>query len=460
MSCDPTPTATQFATVTSTNTITTFSDSIQTLPPTGSAILATSCLSSASNLCLASSIVTDITTIPGDIQTVQVPMIITQEVVNVVPTLTLFAPCTGIDTDTTPAPTSTATDSTTLTPSTSPSPSPSSSLPSPTSDPDLSSAPDVAASVTLTPASGVIIQPISTAIVSGSTVIVYTTIATSQTSSTAPSGSGSGSSSKDVPQPQGQPATNTSNLVPILGGTLGGFFFLLGVVGLIWLLIHRHKRRIEMWEDSESIYPKPSVIRRRKQPDLSVEPKPYVYGLVGGTSSLGMHSTSSPPSSPAPSTSLNHLSRAPSATLNGRPESTTGLLALPSFPASSPTPTASRAGSPQGQPRQTHADEFGARPTSMHDERDRRLSLGSAVQLNVHIPTSPAMDYFGLLGDTATAEPRRHTAGSADSGLATPLNPERRALHVVNTPLSPVSTSTVEAPPARPQRSNMRPTGR
>ena len=160
-----------------------------------------------------------------DPETVQTPVFITQTVVDTVPTLTLFAPCDDPTTDTSTT-TTTSTDVPPSTPPALPSFPPSTSLPPPPS-PSPTPAPTFAPSTT----DYGNYTPVSTITTDGSIIIIYNTIAGSSTSTTT-------SSSTYTPAPQSEPASGSSDLAPILGGTLGGFFLLTGIVGIIWFLVY------------------------------------------------------------------------------------------------------------------------------------------------------------------------------------------------------------------------------
>ncbi|KAI0062359.1 hypothetical protein BV25DRAFT_677813 [Artomyces pyxidatus] len=185
---------------------------------------------------------------------------------------------------------------------------------------------------------------------------------------------------------------------------------------------------------------------RRRELDLTNEPKPYEYGLVGHTSSGIL--TSTPPSTPPASTSLNHHSRS-STFLHSRADSTTPLM-YPIGPGpSSPPPDILMQGSDYGhrQRRSSGADIWNTRPASIHTTSGnnvQRLSRNSASRLSLTMPA----DHLGPIGDGILG-------GGSSRSLAVllPSSPEGRELQVVNAPLSP---SSVHSPPPGLQRTSPR----
>ncbi|KAL4067847.1 hypothetical protein J3A83DRAFT_4374195 [Scleroderma citrinum] len=122
----------------------------------------------------------------------------------------------------------------------------------------------------------------------------------------------------------GSPAT-----IPIIASVLGGFFGLIAIVGSIWWFC---RRRRYSWDD---IFEKdecrdnydptaPVPVRRQRNHsklDLSAEPKPYQYGLVGHV--VPPAGSGSPPGSPRTLETLSHASAA------GRHSRNTSISAMP-----------------------------------------------------------------------------------------------------------------------------------
>lgn len=114
---------------------------------------------------------------------------------------------------------------------------------------------------------------------------------------------------------QSQGSKSSIALAPIVGGAVGGFSFLVIVVVAGWFLLRKCCGPSEGDGDDDIVFPYP-VTRDRDHAqdlDLSHEPKPYVYGLVGGsTRGAAMMAPQSSPSD----------SRAS----DGRPDSATALI--------------------------------------------------------------------------------------------------------------------------------------
>ncbi|KAF8623332.1 hypothetical protein AX15_006409 [Amanita polypyramis BW_CC] len=87
----------------------------------------------------------------------------------------------------------------------------------------------------------------------------------------------------------------SSNLAPIIGGSVGGFVGLVGIVFLVWFLLKRRTNWDDIFEKEDAIlgtaFPKP-----KRDPPPDPKPKPYEYGLVGQTTAAPHMS---PPSSSA-----------------------------------------------------------------------------------------------------------------------------------------------------------------
>ncbi|KAH9048565.1 hypothetical protein EDB84DRAFT_201810 [Lactarius hengduanensis] len=289
--CTPTPTLTLFTTVTSTNVITTFSIGVQTLPDTTSTIISSSCLSTVSGTCVSSTVGTGITVIPGGVSTISGPLIITSIITEVNPISTIFASCSPVSS----IPSSISPSSSSQTPSQT------SSVPSFTPTTFL---------VTTTPSPIVVTEEASSTLGNG----VVTVITVISTSTPPPSVVALSTSIVATPS-QSQGSKSSIAIAPIVGGAVGGFSFLVIVVVAVWLLLRKCCGPSESDVDDEIVFPYP-VTRDRDHAqdlDLSHEPKPYVYGLVGG-STRGA-AVMAPQSSPSDSRAS-----------DGRPDSATALI--------------------------------------------------------------------------------------------------------------------------------------
>ncbi|KAJ7264934.1 hypothetical protein B0H12DRAFT_1101469 [Mycena haematopus] len=95
---------------------------------------------------------------------------------------------------------------------------------------------------------------------------------------------------------------SSSQIGPIVGGVLGGFFGLLGIVLILWLIMKRRRRWDDIFDKEDPPHSPGRRPTKRWSLDADMEPKPYQYGLVGQTSSpslpsLGISSAlDSPPS--------------------------------------------------------------------------------------------------------------------------------------------------------------------
>ncbi|KAI0062360.1 hypothetical protein BV25DRAFT_677701 [Artomyces pyxidatus] len=209
MACSASATETQYATITSTSLVTTFSASVETLSSSLSTVLSSSCISSVSGICAATTIITEVDTIPGAISTVQLPVVVANVVIEAIPTLTLFASCSSIQ-STEAGPTSPIVT-------------------------DSSSASFITASTTTPPPTALTTQ-VFTALDNGSIPFADASLM-SQPSSSAAYVYTSTPAADSEPTPQrSNTSGSSSNLAPILGGVLGGFFFLIVVVVLIWII--------------------------------------------------------------------------------------------------------------------------------------------------------------------------------------------------------------------------------
>ncbi|KAI0327971.1 hypothetical protein GY45DRAFT_1067277 [Cubamyces sp. BRFM 1775] len=287
MACTPTPTLTEYELVTSSSLTTTFSESLTTTPPDVTTTFSTSCLVSSvdavnkTTLCLTSTTMEVVSTIDGEVNTVQVPVVLTNIITTSQPNATLYAPCPTNNTGN----------------GGSPKPPPSQPpSPPPVTQPSYPTGP-VYISI-FTPSPTVIVSEISSTLSNGSVFVSYYTftstlpptpifIPTSMSTSNDTSYHHSSSSGDDVG--------------PIVGGVLGGFFGLIGLVAFVWFLCLRDRYAGSQFPEYEPTLYSPTRSRRGKgsSPPPGLEPKPYEYGLVGRPPSTPSH-CSSPGTSPPP----------------------------------------------------------------------------------------------------------------------------------------------------------------
>ncbi|KAI0350626.1 hypothetical protein OH77DRAFT_1060487 [Trametes cingulata] len=221
----------------------------------------------------------------GEVDTVPVQVVLTIPVILSQPTQTLFAPCTtdgSGDGDTTQPP------------------SPPVSPP-PQSQPTTFPSGPVIVSLS-TPPPTVIVSEIASTRADGSVFITYMT-----STSTLP------------PTPVFLPTSltgdnNNSNhnhdisnddVGPIVGGVLGGFFGLIGLVALIWFIWRKRESLRDRYggpsfpEYESTLASSRPRHAKGSSPPPGLEPKPYQYGLVGRPPSTPSH-CSSPGTSPPP----------------------------------------------------------------------------------------------------------------------------------------------------------------
>ncbi|KAI0629525.1 hypothetical protein C8Q77DRAFT_1235695, partial [Trametes polyzona] len=231
----------------------------------------------------------------GEVHTAQVPIVFAIPIVESQPTATQFAPCTTVDPD----------DGDTSDPPLPPSPPPPPPPPPPSSPPPISvpqSYPSGPVVVSIsTPPPTVIISAFPSTLSDGSVVIAYST----STSTLPPTPvfiptSLAGDEGHDHPH-----SISGDDVGPIVGGVLGGFFGLIGIVALLWFIWRKRESLRERYTppptrdyDSTLYSPRP---RRGKgsSPPPGLEPKPYEYGLVGRPPSTPSY-CSSPGASPPP----------------------------------------------------------------------------------------------------------------------------------------------------------------
>ncbi|KAI0351492.1 hypothetical protein OH77DRAFT_1524031 [Trametes cingulata] len=242
MSCVSTPTATQFATFTTSSVSTSFSDSVSTLSPT----------------------VTTVTSHArggGGTTTVQVPVAVTIPITSSSPTATLFSTsCSDNGSVTTPPPDTVNTSTTTVVETTS-----------------VLTAVTFQSSFT---SNGIVVTTTGTSTTFVQVATTQTTVVS--TGSAAPSSSGS------------------SNTSAIVGGAVGGVVGAIVLTLALWFLLRR-KRRYDFDDDlflHNSLQDDHSknVLRKNgeKGPVIDAEPRPYTYGAL--SSSAGPSSTAQTPS--------------------------------------------------------------------------------------------------------------------------------------------------------------------
>lgn len=412
MSCTPSATATEYTTITTSTTSTSFSQSVVNNQDTVTTIIQQTCIAtgtlsgSNSTGCLTSAAVTQVTTIGGGAVTTQVPIIVTVPVTQTEPKNTLFASCSD---GTTPSQTSTSTSTS--------SQSSSSSTFTPVTTSVL---------VVTTPSPSVITQSSSTTLSNGDVIatVVTTTstlpvssiyvpsVISSPTPSSTQSGSGSG-----------------TDVAPIVGGVLGGFFGLIVLVSALWYFCRRRRSWDDIFEQEalgDDEFDSPIALRRdrnRNKLDLSAEPKPYQYGLVG-------HVTPPPGSG---SLSSAHQSHNPSfsnsvASTHSRNTSVTPLLGISSAPGNASK--ASISGS-------MHATQTAAaqRHLSATSQSTSQSSMGprSASVVSTSNSATPLLDVSG--SSSASSSNRVDELGAFDplnrTGSPAPVI-DRRVLQVIS----------------------------
>lgn len=160
----------------------------------------------------------------GGESTIQVPVVVTFPVTTEIATLTLYAPCPNDPPPPPPPPT----------PSPTPSLTPSSPAPPDQNTPSTSSPPPLVPTV-VTPIPGVFTSEFSSTLPDGNVVWTSVVITSTYPPTSILVPSRSSSSSPAVTSDASQNENIRDILGPVLGGALGGFFGLLGLVGLGWL---------------------------------------------------------------------------------------------------------------------------------------------------------------------------------------------------------------------------------
>ncbi|KAI0669547.1 hypothetical protein C8Q78DRAFT_1070664 [Trametes maxima] len=243
----------------------------------------------------------------GEVDTVQAPVLLTVPVTKSRPTATLFA---SYEPSAPPSPP--------------PSPPPPPPSPPPTVNPTYPSG-TVIISIS-TPPPSVFVSEVSSTGYDGSVFTTYltftSTLAPTPVFLPAPSTTGDNNNTND-----NHSHSASNDIGPIVGGVLGGFFGLIGVVALGWFIW----RKKESWQDRYAGPPRqeyepalysPRQRRPKSSPPPGLEPKPYEYGIVGPCSSP---STSPPPTRPQSFTALSAMN-AYASPMPGHNPSTPNLL--------------------------------------------------------------------------------------------------------------------------------------
>ncbi|KAH7889493.1 hypothetical protein F5I97DRAFT_538848 [Phlebopus sp. FC_14] len=415
MSCTTTPTATEYATISTYTPSTSYSQSTANDQSLVTTVVSQSCVASGSDSgCISSAAVTQVNTLAGGNQAVQVPVVITVPIAQTTPTNTLFA------TDCSSTGGSQSEDQ------------PSSATPTPT-DAFLTTS----FLVQSTPPPSTLVEASSATLADGSVVQTVVTFV-----STLPATSVYEPSMVPNPtlQADGSGGSGT-NVAPIVGGVLGGFLGIIAIVGSLWWLCRKRRS----WDDifgreafqDEDPYATPIPVRRardRSKLDLSVEPKPYQYGLVGRV--VAPVASGSPPGSPRPSLALNRPSLA---IAHGRDALMSSGPLVQATPGKSSRP--STAGSMQTLYTQPSHRAFGT--TSSSEMGPRSLSMISSHSTSSSAPLIDARPVQSLVS-LNTWRPNADGLGNLEplhrSGSPV-LAAERRILQVANNdPPSPTAT--------------------
>ncbi|KAF8844553.1 hypothetical protein BDN67DRAFT_962930 [Paxillus ammoniavirescens] len=415
MSCTPTPTATQYATITTFTTSTSYS---QSAAPQLTTVVQQSCVASgtisgSSMGCISSAQVTEVNTVGGGGQGAQVPIVVTVPIIETEPTATLFATdCNNGGTQ-----------------------------PTPTSPAQSSSAATLTTSVLVesTPPPSTMIETSATTLGDGSVMQTVVTIVSTLpvTSIYAPS---------TVPNPTLQSNASQgsgTNVAPIVGGVLGGFFGLIAIVGSLWWLCRRRRSWDDIFEKEDiqaddDPWATPITVRRdrdRSRLDLSAEPKPYQYGLVGHIAAPA--ASGSPPSSPR----LSGYDRMSLPTIHSRHTSFSAVPLLQATSGRSSRP--STAGSVQTVPTQPAHRLLGSASSATMGPRSLSVLSQSTSSTAPLIDTrsrgslvAPSLNADEL----DTFDPINHTGSPAPTS-------ERRILQIANNgPQSPTDTIAPVAP--------------
>ncbi|EJD02184.1 uncharacterized protein FOMMEDRAFT_168704 [Fomitiporia mediterranea MF3/22] len=418
MSCVSTPTSTQFSTVVTTSVSTSFTESVTTIPGTTSTVVTTSCLQtgdvSALSVpgdpsCISSTVITTTTVIGGGTSTTQVPVAtVTDSITSLVPTNTLFAPCT----DTTSSTTSFTDTSTTI-------------VATPTTT--------ITSSSQSTLADGQVTQ-----------VFVTLTSVLPPTSSVV---------NTSVPAPTTQAGGNGDSnsgtaLGAIIGGSVGGFLGLLAIVGVVWFFRRRRNNFDDIFEKDYEEYGggKPLAPSRGRMLDLedepiapkdtNTEPKPYIYGLVGSRNAApqslnaGIGTIPLSPGTPGsrPSTGQTTHTRASS------------LTPLMASSGNNNNAASSRPGSSVSE----NNSGGGHSPTPSFGPSMNVMRSTSPGPLGVSIPTGPVFGEAVLGGASGSGNGGMSGGGDSPTSMAAPRGP----LFIANQfdPISSPATPTPDDP--------------
>ncbi|KAF7363965.1 hypothetical protein MSAN_01054900 [Mycena sanguinolenta] len=293
--CITSATATSTTVFTTDVVTTSFSTSVSTGPPTTTTITSDDCvLASISDLPCLSTPTVFTSTIAGNVTTVSVP-ITTTVVSTETQIVTLFGSSCPIDT--------TVASSSSIVSSSSSSSSPSQITRGSSLSASLSTPPPVTfeSSVPVTLGNGQVSVVEQTFTSQPPASTVYVPLSTS----------GLVAQTND---------DHSSQIGPIVGGVLGGFFGLISLVLILWYLVKRRRRWDDIFDKEDSSYSPGRRPTKRWSLDADMDPKPYQYGLVGQTSSpslpsLGIssalesppHTSGVSPSSQLPRTNTHNL---------------------------------------------------------------------------------------------------------------------------------------------------------
>ncbi|KAG8905348.1 hypothetical protein FRB99_000176 [Tulasnella sp. 403] len=480
--CQPTPTETQFAAITTVvqSTFTSTSQAIVTGAPETRTTFQTACVASASDgSCASVSTATIVTTVPGSQSTsnVLIPITTDVQVTTSVPTLTLFASCTETPTSqsstvvNTPTSTSTPDDTSTSIP-----PASSFTRDQPSSTPIDSNTPTSSQSPTLDPLSPAQSSsesssdpPPQTWPSSRSISLGQPTTYTAVVTVTGGNGQLTTSLSLATSTPTlWGPITDSGQKNPVnagvvAGSVIGGFFGLGLLAGMFYLWWRKRNNRWDDIFDKEDQYADDPP--RRDLNLIDEEPKPYEYGMVGHQQAPPSHRQFQPSSptlnhgrtsSTAPlllpgGGSLNSMDTTPSVSpatssmqLSGQQSSQTHLTSHSTYnypPQQSPPPTVPPP--PPGKPRPASVSA----PSSRHPSHASSIStIGSRPQSLAYPPGVPVAPLLVSANNDATSSAvssgpsftvqRKHRPQSQSVGAAMSTSPSSQ-----NSQPAPAQTS-------------------